>query len=208
MTELEKTYAEQIAEKRKKKKIWISSVALSFVLLLAVAIITLACVKVDLKPNSVTNPSRIYFNAEKSIQYDADDKLYQDFMSEYESTFEISTLSAMFTGRLGGYEIEENQLKSLPSTVTEGIYVTFLYNTKQTLTRPNGKTYYSIYNSNYSIDFTEVTFVLSDEDKQGDLTMYLKYNWNVKGTGSGTDYYAEINLSANIYGLYQIYQNK
>ena len=208
MTEIEKTYAEQIAEKKRKKKIWISSVVISVVALLAVAIITLACVRVNLKPEVITNPSRIYFNTEKSIQYDADDKLYQDFMSEYQNTFEISTLSALFTGRLSGYRIEENQLKSLPIQVTEGEYVTFLYNEKTTLTRPNGKTYYSIYNSNYSIDFTEVTFALSSEDKQSDITMYLKYNWNLKGTGSGTDYYAEINLSANTYGLYQIYQNK
>lgn len=205
---IEKSYAEQIADKKKKKRIIISIVSLSLVFMIALIVIVMACVKIDLKPTVIKDPTRIYFNSQTTVQYDESTDEYKEFMEEYNKTFNISYLSALFMGQLGGYEIIEDQLQTLPEEVTENTYVNFLYkNEKVTLTKQDGKTYYSKYNSNYSIDFTEVTFLLSSENKTQDMTIYLKYNWNTTGSGAGKNYYAEIKLKANTYNLYKIYEN-
>lgn len=202
---VEETYAEQIAKKSKIKRIIISVVSLSLVLMIAVAFIVMACVKVDSKPSFITEPTRIYFNNETTVQYDNEDQLYQDFMDEYNKTFTTSYLSALFSGNLGGYDIEERVTQTLPEDVTEQTYVTFLYkNQKITLLDKDGKTYYSKYNSNYSIDFYEVSFVLSNEDKQQNIDMYLKYTWQ----DSNKEWYTKVTFKANTYNLYQIYANK
>lgn len=205
---IEKTYAEQIAEKNKKKKLIISIVSLSLVLIIAITFIVMAVVKVDLKPSVIKNPDRIYFNSKTSSQYISTTDEYKDFMEEYDKTFGISYLSALFSGRLGGYEIVEDKLTSLPASVTGNNYVTFIYKTGNiTLTQSNGKTYYSKYNSNYSIDFYEVSFTLSNENAIKDLSMYVKYDWQTEGSSTKKTYYAEVKLKANTYGLYNVYSN-
>lgn len=200
------TYAEQIEKKAKKKRIIISVVALSLVLFLAIAVIVMAAVKVNLKPDVITHPTRIYFNSQSTVQYDSEDEFYQDFMKEYDKTFSTSYLSALFLGNLDGYEITEYVSQSdFQTALTDKDYVTFVYkNQTITLKDKNGKTYYLSTNSNYSIDFYEVTFVLSNEDKQQDFDMYLKY----KLPESSTERYAKITFKANTYSLYQIYLNK
>ena len=206
---IEKSYAEQIAHKKKIRKLATCIVSLSLVLMISITVIVLACVRIDLKPSVITNPYSIYFNSDTSFKYYQGDEKYDDFFEEYDKAFNISYLSAIFSGRANGYEIvdmHDTDHKSLPDEVKEGDYVTFIYNDEITLTKPNNTTYYSIYNPNYSIDFTEVTFALSSEDKQEDMTMYLKYNWNTTGSGSGTNYYAQIKLKANTYNLYRIYK--
>lgn len=205
---IEKSYAEQIADKKKKKRIITSIISLSLVFVIALMVIIMACVKVDLKPSVIKEPTRIYFNTQSTVQYDSSTDEYKKFMEEYDKTFSLSYLSALFTGQLGGYEIIEDQLQALPSELTEGVYANFIYkNDKITLTRKDGKTYYSKYNSNYSIDFTEVTFALSSENKVQDTTMYLKYSWSTTDSGTTREYYAEIKLKANTYNLYKIYEN-
>lgn len=206
--ETTKSYAEQIADKRKKKKLIISIVSLSLILMLAVAIIVLGVVRVDLRPSVIDNPTSIYFNGQSTVQYDKNDDEYHEFLQQYNDSFQSSYLTAMFSGRLGGYEIVEDHIKVLPEEVTAGNYVTFLYkNENITLTKSNGRVYYSKHNSNYSIDFYEVTFALSNENKLEDMTMYLKYNWNLTGSGKGTDYYAEVKLKGNTFALNEIYEN-
>lgn len=201
-----KTFAEQIADKNKKRKTLISIISLSFVLILSLIVILLAIIKVDLRPSVITDPSSIYFNSQSTIQYDKNDQEYHEFLKEYNNAFQISYLTAMFSGRLGGYEIQENQLKSLPNNVTEGDYVTFLYKNEEdylTLTKSNGRVYYSNINSNYVIKFFEVTFALSEDNKIKDTTMYLKYNY----PDSTTNYYIEVNVKANTFKLNKIYEN-
>ena len=203
---IEKTYAEQIAQKNKKKKIIISTLSLSLVFMIALAFIVMAVVRVDLKPTVVTNPDRIYFNGKTTSQYIPTTNEYQDFMEEYDKTFGISYLTALFSGRLGGYEILEDKLSTLPAEVTNEDYVTFVYKFNNvTLTNSNGTTYYSKYNSNYSIDFYEVSFALSKENKIQDITMYLKYDWQTEGSSTAKTYFAEVKLKANTYGLYTVY---
>ena len=205
---IEKTYAEQIAEKSKKKKLIISIVSLSLVLMISIMFIVMATVNIDLKPSVIKHPDRIYFNSKTSSQYIATTDEYKDFMEEYDKVFGISYLSALFSGRLGGYEIVEDKLvsKDLTEKLVNQNYVTFVYlNDKITLTNSNGKTYYSKYNSNYSIDFYEVTFALSNKNEIEDISMYLKYD--LQDSSGDVTRYAEVKLKANTYGLYEIYNN-
>ena len=205
-----KSFAEQIAEKKKKKKLLISILSLSFIFLISLTIILLAVINVDLRPSVITNPSSIYFNGQSTVQYDKNDSEYEEFMKEYNKAFNSSYLTSIFSGRLGGYEIIEEHLTTLPEEVKNENYVTFLYKSEEdyiTLTKSDGKTYYSKYNSNYSIDFYEVTFKLSSEDKIEDMTMYLKYNWNTSNSGTGKNYYAELKLKGNTFKLNEIYEN-
>ena len=204
MTEekIEKTYAEQIAEKSRRKKIIISSVCLGLVFIIALAIILMATIKVDLRPSVVSNPTSIYFNNNSSIQYDRADEEYNAFMQEYNDAFRVSVLTGIFSNNLTDYVIEENRITSLPTELTSGNYVTFMFKENPiTLVKKDGKTYYSKYNSKNSIDFTQASFALSSEDKIQDTTMYLKYN-------SGTKtYYAEVKLKGNTYKLNEYFKS-
>lgn len=204
-----KTYAEQIALRKKKKIKIISIVAFALVFMIALTIILMACIKVDLRPSLIKDPDSIYFNSKTTVQYDETNEKYNKFLDEYDRSFNASFLTALFAGRLGGYDIEENHLTVLPEDVTNGNYVTFLYKNEEdyiTLVTSDGKTYYSKYNSNYSIEFSQVTFALSEENKLQDTTLYLKYNWNTTNSGSGKDYYIELKLKANTYNLNELYK--
>jgi len=201
---VEKTFAEQIAAKKKRNRLITAIISCSFGLALVITIVTLALVHVDLRPSVITNPSSMYFNGETWYKYDNTDDLYTEFLDEYKDSFSISYLTGIFSGRLGGYDIVEDHLTTLPEDVTNGNYVTFTYNDKITLTKQDGKVYYSKNNTNYSIDFYEVTFALSTEDKVDNMTMYLKYDWKPDGAKSSKTYYAEINLKGNTYALNQI----
>lgn len=205
MTEkiIEKTYAEQIAEKNKRKKIIISSISLGIVFLIALAIILMACITVDLRPVAVNNPTSFYFNSSSSIQYEKNDEEYGQFMSEFNNAFKVSVLTGLFSNDLKDYEIiEDKSVTSLPSEVTSGNYVTFLFKENPvTLVKKDGKTYYSINNSNNSIDFTQVTFALSSENKIQDMSMYLRY------TEGSRNYYAQVKLKGNTYKLNEFYTN-
>lgn len=200
---IEKSYAEQIAEKNRKKKIIISSVSLALVFIIALAVILLAVIKVDLKPSVVENPSAIYFNGNSSIQYDNNDEEYKEFMKRYDDSFRVSVLTGLFSNNLKDYEIVETRdsgSQSLPSTVTSGNYVTFLYKEGNiTLVKKDGTTYYSIFNSNNSIEFYEVSFALSDDNAIKDMSMYLKYKTGV------TERYVEVKLKGNTFNLNKYY---
>jgi len=207
---VEKTFAEQIAAKKKRNRLITAIISCSIGLAIVATIVTLSIVKVDLKPSIITSPSSMYFNGNTSAKYDNYDDpidIYDDFMTEFNQSFSISYLTGIFTGRLGGYDITEDHIESLPNTVTDSTYVTFYYKDKITLTKQDGKTYYSKYNSNYSIDFSEVTFALSSEDKVDNMTIYLKYNWKVSGSSTSKTYYAGITLKGNTYKLNEIYNN-
>ena len=201
---IEKSYAEQIAEKNRKKKIIISSVSLALVFIIALAVILLAVIKVDLKPSVVENPSAIYFNGNSSIQYDNNDEEYKEFIKRYDDSFRVSVLTGLFSNNLKDYEIVETRdssSQSLPSTVTSGNYVTFLYKAGNiTLVKKDGTTYYSIFNSNNSIDFYEVSFALSDDNAIKDMSMYLKYKTGV------TERYVEVKLKGNTFNLNKYYE--
>ena len=202
---VEKSYAEQIAEKNKRKKIIISSISLGLVFIIALTVILLATIKVDLRPSVIENPSAIYFNGNSSIQYDKSDEEYKEFMNKYNEAFRVSILTGLFSNNLKDYEIVETRdssSQSLPTSVTSGNYVTFLYKSGNvTLVKKDGKTYYSIYNSNNSIDFYQVSFALSSEDSIKDMSMYLKYKTGV------TERYVEVKLKGNTFNLNEYYES-
>ena len=65
-----KTYAEQIALRRKKKIKIISIIAFALVFMIALTIILMACIKVDLRPSLIKDTDSIYFNSKTTVQYD------------------------------------------------------------------------------------------------------------------------------------------
>ena len=201
----EKTFEEQIKAKSKKKKLIISLVSLFLGVAIATTVVVMSLVTVDLRPIQITTPSSFYFNNETYYKYDKTDDFYSEFLDQFENSFKISYLSGLFSSKLGGYEIVEEHISSLPNEVTQGNYVTFVYNDKITLQKSNGRVYYSKYNNNYSIDFYEVVFALSDENKVEDMAMYVKYDWT-SSSNSTNPFYTKISLKGNSYPLNELYK--
>ncbi len=201
----EKTFEEQIKAKSKKKKLIISLVSLFLGVAIATTVVVMSLVTVDLRPTQITTPSSFYFNNETYYKYDKTDDFYSEFLDQFENSFKISYLSGLFSSKLGGYEIVEEHISSLPNEVTQGNYVTFVYNDKITLQKSNGRVYYSKYNNNYSIDFYEVVFALSDENKVEDMAMYVKYDWT-SSSNSTNPFYTKISLKGNTYPLNELYK--
>ena len=102
--------SDKILAKRKLKRTIISSVILSVVVIISAVFISLASISCSLHPNFLRNADgyRVFIGGTEKTYIDEDSNGYDDFMKEYSSQFQTSILSAMFTGRLGGYEIKES----------------------------------------------------------------------------------------------------
>ena len=111
---------EYLAKKRKKRIITFSSISLVAVLL-SLTIIILACIKIDTKPIFISNPTTYEAYIESgtpTFNLGQTDEDYEDFNNLVNDVFETQLLTAIFTGRLGGYEINETNLNFYSSSST------------------------------------------------------------------------------------------
>lgn len=210
----EKTFAEQIADKKRFQRKLYSSIAFGFVFAVVLIIVVLACVPVNLAPVSIERPSDIYFNGNSNASYAQDTTVYKDVMERYEDAFNTNYLTAIFSGRLGGYTVQQNDendkwFTALPSIITSGNYITFSYwkNEEPVLKDANGNDVIPEWDSSSSILVKEVIFPLSSQNKTDVMDVYFKYEKkkNSSATTMST-YYVKISIKANTFALNEYYE--
>lgn len=204
---------EYIAKKKRKRKITYSSI-LSVLFAIATIIIVMSTIRVDLKPSFVANPTiyeiSISGKTETLDEGMADQERFEEFYKIYNQSFNVSYLTALFTGKLGGYEVNEtlnkfysneNTQAGMSQSLSDQLgnnYIKLSYATEHTIKNSNGSTYYSDYNTACELKFEDVYFPLNTEDKDSELTFYFGT------TGIGMGYtITTITVRANTFALYE-----
>ena len=196
----------EVALKRKRTSRVIAFSLLGIVLALVVLIIVGACVKVNLKPYIAANHDRVTIYNQNSVygQFDSDQEKYQQFMQQFDEIFETSFLVALFSGRLGDYQItgqQDNQLFStVESQLKNGYYVEFKYDLPQTVTYNDGSAYKDIWHTDQTLSFTSLYFAISQTDELSTLDIYVAVKY--KADQNSQTYALKISQKANTYVLY------
>ena len=179
--------SDKIIAKRKLKRTIISSVLLSVVVILASIVIALAGIKVDMQPNFIgkADAYSVYIGGVNKKYFDTDSKTYDAFHEELDKVFDTNYLTALFSGKLDCYTIEETKvqfysdetrtnLSSSLKTELGSNYVRFVYNEEQKVTNKDGSQYYSTeYKANtYALKFKDCYLKL-DSTGEEQLTFYL-----------------------------------
>ncbi len=201
----------EVALRKKKTNRIVAFSLLGLVLVIVVLIIVGACVPVNLKPYLIGSPDRVTIYNQTSTygEFDADQQKYSQFMEEFDDVFEASFLVAMFSGRLGDYQItgqaENTLLSSVISNLQSGYYVEFKYDLPQTLTYNDGSAYNDIYNNNRTLSFTSLYFAISQTDELVDLEIYVGVKYSDDENAS--TYAVKVTQKANTYSLYENLSN-
>ena len=214
--------SDEYLRKKKRKKIITLSSILSIVFILSIAIITLACVNINLKPFFIEPPSSytiVIDGSERATLTMTDDE-YNEFTEIFEKSMQINTLQALFTGRLDGYKIKEgsprkgmfytNETKSdlnssLVSTLGSN-YVRMRYSVEQNLFKSNGNYQYSSFDTNKKLCYIDIVFPLSTENKDSDVTLYFG-TYAQSSSKDTSAYISTITITANTYALYDYIVN-
>lgn len=209
---LEEVSDEFLAKKKRKRTVTYSIIS-AIVLALATVIIVLSCIKVDLRPAFIGDALsyRVTISGSERMTLDESNEEFEEFNETYLKSFRTRYLTALFTGRLGGYTITETASNFYTSTTSKTPssalrnelgqnYVRVLLSEEQQILNSNGKVYYSVFNSNKTFTFDEMYFNLSTENSSQDLTLFLG------GKREGTDSVRiiKINVRANTYNLYKM----
>ncbi len=203
---------EYLTKKKRTRKITYSTI-LSIIFAIATIIIVMSSVRVDLKPTFIENPSyySIFISKNEKMHIDETGEYYEEFYDKYQNSFNVSYLTALFTGKLGAYKIEETSDKFyLNETNKSGIsktlesllgnhYVKLSYLNEQQMKTADGKVYYSVFNSNeYDLKYEDIYFNITSENVDSELTFYFGT------TGAGLGYtITKITVRANTYELYK-----
>lgn len=206
---------EYLAKKKKNRKITFSLISF-FVLALATVIIVLSCVRVNLKPEFIDNAVRYEITTKgnsTTMVYESTDEGFKEFDKLFDEAFSLSYLTALFSGKLGGYELnasdETNEYyysdtknnTGMSTTLKNALgsnYVRVVFDEEKQVKYSNGDVYKSKYNSDYDLKFEELYFNLHDTTEDETLTFYLGTN----GYSSGTRI-TKITVKANTYSLYK-----
>lgn len=180
--------SDQVVKKRKFKRILISSILLSIVVVISAVIISLASIKFNLQPNFLKGADayNVYIGNNHKKYIDEDSSIYDEFMDLYNGEFETTILPAMFTGKLGAYSIEESTtifysnstektgMSSALKSELGGNYIEFVFNEEQKVTDKDGSQYYSTRykDGEYALKFKNCYLKL-DSEKSDTMTFYL-----------------------------------
>lgn len=202
---------EYLAKRRKNKIITFSSISL-VAILLSLTIIILACIKIDIKPVFISRPTTYEVYVESgtpTFNLGQTDEDYEEFNNLVDSIFKTQLLTAIFTGRLGGYEINETNLNfySSPSTKT-GIssdlrtrlntsYVRLKYDQPITLLNKDGSEYLSKTDSRFKLTFNELYFNIYNTNQEHEVTLLFATDGYLTGK------ITEIKVKVNTYSLYE-----
>ena len=92
---------EYLRKKKKNKKIAFSCIS-AVIFILAVVIIVLACIRIDLKPYFLSDPTTVTIQtSEGTYEVTPDDANYDRYNEIYQNSFNSSVLTSLFTGNLG-----------------------------------------------------------------------------------------------------------
>ena len=212
----DEVYAKLETEKllrRKKKKTIVASIAMAITFAFVVTFIVLASVPVSLRPYCVNNDFAVVrfsdangtlFGGVLSKEEESQKKNFEKFVTLFDKSFEQTYISAIFSGSLGGYEINENynDFVSAKSTlIAEGKkFVSLEYDAEKTLTYQNGKQYISKYTSNEgALTFKNAWIEISDKDAFADTNIYL----NVTYPNGQAGKLIVITIKANTYKIFK-----
>ncbi len=192
-----KMQTEKLVQRKKKRKI-ITAVAMGVAFALALIIIIMATVPVSLKPECVDNnyqEVRLYPGTNKDNPATTilkSDSRYKKFKKVFDDSFAQSYLSALFSGSLSTYEIEENH-QSLNGAMDEltrenSYYIGLTYAKERKVTKKNGKVYSSnrYANRNWTFSFNQVYIAVNREAGFQNTRVYIP----VVYPSSDTDLYA------------------
>lgn len=205
---------EFLKKKNRKRKITLAIIS-AVILAFSIVIITLSCVRVDLKPYFIEEPTQFSINIDgKTLYYDSSDENYNEFYSEFLKTFEITYMSAIFTGCLQDYKIVETSsnfyknntvnsaISSDMSSLLGSNYVHLYYIAEQKLYNANGQVCTSKYNSSQELKYVDIYFPLSTEDQIKDLTFYFG------AYGDSQPRITKLTIKVNSYSLYNYLINQ
>ena len=208
--------SDEYLAKKKRTRIISYSIISAIVLVLAVIVIVMSCVKVDLKPQSLGRALsyRVTVSNREVLTLDENSDEYQEFNDEFARAFQSQYLTALFTGKLGGYKIEETNnnfyssststspSSSLTSEIGEN-YVRVMFDDTKQILNSDGSVYYTQINTNKTFTFNEMYFKLNIKDSGEETTLYLG---GITQTENGKDVVkiVKINVRANTYKLYKM----
>ncbi len=192
-------------DKKRSTKIT-ASIILGIVFALALFILVSSLATVGLNPRFVSEPDVIYIYKAGATNSSGilpkDDDRYDEFMDYYDSMFTSSFLSALFSGRLSGYEIEEPVSFTATSSTKykdqfgfENAYVRFSYDEAIALTYKDGKEYVKDNDTSKKITFKDLYFEVKETDATQNFTIYV-VDYESTQT-DGKTYYCKVNLVAN-----------
>lgn len=207
----------KIAIKRKRMTRIAAFIVLGIVVALAVLIIVAACVPMNLKPSLINDPDQIivYNQSSEHGRFSSDEDQYATFMEKFNSMFKTNFLIAMFSGRLGDYEVqasnyEQSEARSKGFTVTKlenevlkkGYYVQFFYRegNEQDLRKSNGDICTSSFFGNIALTYRSIYFTISEKDSVETLTMYVPVK--LSNSNNETEYVLSFTQKANTSILY------
>lgn len=185
-----KIQTEKLLKRKKTKKIT-TLVSLCVAFVLAVIVIIMAAVPVSLKPNCLKEGFSyvtMYAGSAKPDQgFGPNDEKFAKFMQKYDKAFSQTYLTALFSGSLFQYKIEENGdnlnpgqvLGSLGSLIgTDTYFVRLRYAQEKVFTMQNGKAYISNYgptsNWNGELTFSEAYVVVNKTAGVQDTKVYIE----------------------------------
>ena len=203
-----------IAKKKRNRKIAFSII--SFVTLaLATIIIVLSCVKVNTKPAFIKDVSRYEITVKENssmIVYENGEDKFKEFDKLFNEAFSLNYLTALFTGKLGGYELNSSNettdnfysdtqqnigMSSILKNALGDNYVKVKFNEEKEVKYSNGKTYTSKYDSTVPLVFDELYFSLNSDNEDSTLTFYMGTRGYLQGVKI-----TKITIKANTYSLY------
>ena len=206
--------SDKIIAKKKQKKIIISSVILALVLIVSALVITFANINYDLKPKFLSNADAydVYLSG-NVVSYDKGDESYDEFMKEYNEIFDISCLSALFSGKIGRYSVDETNFEFYNSyksgeVVGTGIssnlknslgskYIHLIFNTEQKMLTKEGKQYYTSNHSSRHPLYFQDCYLRLDSTETDSMTFFVGTYYTSKAT------ITKINVKASSFELYE-----
>lgn len=205
---------EYLAKKKRNRKIAFSIISF-LTLALAVVIIVMSCVKVNLKPSFISDATsyRITINNTDKMLLDESSEEFDKFDNLFEESFSMNYLTALFSGKLGGYDINDDDETTdyfySDTTNNTGIstklkselgsnYVRVKFAEEKVVKYSNGETYKSKYNSANELKFSELYFNLTTSEDVETITFYIGTNGYLSGTRI-----TKITVEANTYALYE-----
>lgn len=208
--------SDEYLAKKKRTRIISYSIISTLVLALAVIVIVMSCINVDLKPQFLGRALsyRVTVSNREVLTLDENSDEYQEFNDEFAKAFQSQYLTALFTGKLGGYKIEETNnnfyssststspSSSLTSEIGEN-YVRVMFDDTKQILNSDGSVYYTQINTNKTFTFNEMYFKLNTKDSGEETTLYLG---GITQTENGKDVVkiVKINVRANTYKLYKM----
>ena len=212
-----KVETERLLRRKKKTKI-LTLISLCFTFVLAVCLICLSTIPVGMYPKCVSKDYEMisFYPGTTSSRFAFEDgvKGSKEFDKLLDKSFSEVYLTAIFSGKLGEYEIEEKYATNFEDAISQDFvssntyYVAFEYAQDRVVLNKNGKKYVSQVSSTDEFDGTlkykTAYLQVSDKDGFSDTAIYLSINNYPDSTKNKT---IKIVVRANTYQIYKAWSD-